>query len=76
MAAQSPETIAKIQSWRARLRAGEVVPDDEMRKALSLLRGDRMAAAAPTAGSRTTKARSTAKAKPNADDLLAGLEDL
>lgn len=76
MAAQSPDTIAKLASWRARIRSGEALPVDELREALRLLRGDRAAAGAPTAGSKTTKARSTAAKKPSGDDLLSELEGL
>jgi len=76
MAAQSPDTIAKLASWRARIRNGETLPAEEMREALRMLRGDRAAAGAPTAGSKTTRARSAAAKKPDGNDLLSELEGL
>lgn len=76
MAAQSPDTIAKLNQIRAQIRAGEDPDPESLKWALAQLRGDRAAAAAPTAGSRTTRARSTAKAKPDGDDLLSELEGM
>lgn len=74
-AAQSPEMQLRIQEWRAKARQG-TLSQDEMREAIAALRRDRSAIPQATAGSRTTKERKSAAAKPNSDALLSELDDL
>lgn len=74
-AAQSPELQLKIQQWRAKAREG-ALSQDEMREAIAALRRDRGAIAAPTAGTKVTKARKAAAAKPDSDAMLDELDNL
>lgn len=69
MSAQSPELQLQILQWRAKAREGTLT-QDEMREAIRALRADRGATAQAVAGSKVTKSRAAAKAKPNGDDLL------
>jgi len=71
MAAQSPELIAQIQLWRAKIAAKEMT-QDEYKKVILALRADRAAVMQSTAGSKVTRARKTEK--PDGDDLLAALD--
>lgn len=75
MSAQSPEMQVKIAEWRAKAREG-TLSQDEMREAIAALRRDRGNVAQATAGSKTTRARKTAAAKPDSEDLLSQLEGL
>lgn len=74
-AAQSPELQLKIQQWRAKAREGTLTPE-EMREAIAALRKDRGAVPTATAGSKTTRERKAAAAKPNSDSLLDELNNL
>lgn len=73
MSAQSPELQMKIQQWRQLSRDG-MLTQEQMREAIAALRGDRMKIAQATGGSKTNKAR--ASAKPDGDSLLDELEGL
>lgn len=74
-AAQSPEIQLKIQEWRAKAREGSLT-QDEMREAIAVLRKDRGAIPSATAGSKTTRERKAAAAKPDSDALLGELDNL
>jgi ribosomal protein L12E/L44/L45/RPP1/RPP2 len=74
-AAQSPEMQLRIQEWRAKARQG-TLSQDEMREAIAALRRDRGAIPQASAGSKVTKTRKAAAAKPNSDDLLSELDGL
>lgn len=74
-AAQSPELQLKIQQWRAKAREG-TLSQDEMREAIAALRKDRGAIPSATAGSKTTRERKAAAAKPNSDAMLDELDKL
>ena len=52
------------------------MPAEDYKQVIQHIRGDRVRVAQPSAGSRVTKARNAAAAKPNGDDLLAQLEGL
>jgi hypothetical protein len=67
-----PETQARIDNWRRRSLAGEVVPLEEMKAAIILIRGGRRNALEASLAS----GKSKAKAKParSADDMLADFE--
>lgn len=75
MAAQSPELIAQIQLWRAKIRDGAMT-QEEYKNVIRTLRADRAAVQQSTAGSRVTKARKAASGKPSGDDLLSELDNL
>lgn len=68
----TPDLSAKISLWRAKAVEGTLTPE-EMREAISLLRGERVSAAQATDKARRAKA---IKAIPSADDLLKELGDL
>lgn len=74
-AAQSPELQLRIQAWREKARNGTLT-QEEMKEAILALRQDRISLALPTAGSRVTKERKAAAAKPNAAALLDELDKL
>ena len=67
--AQSPSTVAKLALWREKARDGTIT-DTELAEAITLLRGDRIAAARTSDASRRKKAVAEV---PKADDLLAEL---
>lgn len=69
------ETLLRLQLLRAKGREGTLT-QEECREAIALLRADRGATAQATAGSKVSRARKTAAAKPNGDDLLSELENL
>lgn len=75
MAAQSPELVAKIQLWRAKIAAGTMT-QEEYKEVLRMLRADRSAITQSTAGSKVARARKVAASKPNGDDLLSELDAL
>ncbi len=75
MAAQSPELVAQIQLWRAKIAAKTMTPE-EYKEVIRALRADRAAVTQSTAGSKVTKARKAAAGKPNGDDLLSELDGL
>lgn len=63
----------KVETWRAKARAGTMTLE-EMRDAIKVLRQGRSLIATASGGSKTNKA---AKAvKPSGDDLLSELEGL
>jgi hypothetical protein len=69
----SSETQMKIAELRTKSREGTLTME-EVREAIKLLRGDRVAAAATSAKSRTAKA--AGKVKPDGDALLGELEGI
>ena len=75
MSAQSPEMQLKIAEWRQKAREGTLT-QDEMKEAIAALRKDRGSVAQATAGSKTTRTRKAAAAKPNSDDLLSELDGI
>jgi hypothetical protein len=68
----TPALQSKIEHWRKRSETGELTLE-ELKEAVQMLRGGRMAAAA--ASSTSVRKRATA-AIPNADDMLSELDGL
>lgn len=64
----TPETLSRINMWRAKCVDGTITPD-ELQQAMAALRGERKASAVATSSSkaRVTKAKAVI---PSADDLL------
>lgn len=56
----SPEDDSKLQLYRARINAGEMMPIEDVREGLRLLRNDRVNAAKRAT---VTRAKGAAKAK-------------
>ncbi len=70
--AQSPELLARIAIWRQKA-LDNTLSLDEMREAITALRGDRLSAAH---ASEASKRKSAKAAIPSAQDLLSELEGL
>ena len=68
----SPELSAQVEVWKDKIRSKTLTRDD-MREIVQQMRAARGAVEQPKAGSRVTKARKEAAAKPDADALLAQL---
>lgn len=75
MSAQTQEIQFRIQELRAKAANG-LLTMDETREAIKLMRGSRSTVPTAAGGSKVTKAKAAAKAKPNGDDLLTELEGL
>jgi len=69
----SDATRLRVETLRAKQRAGEKLSLEEMREAIALIRGDRVRAATASAKSKTAKA---AKAPIDSEALLGELDGL
>lgn len=70
----TPEDLSKLQLYRARIQGGEMMPIEEQREAIRLLRSDRMSAAARAKESKAKGTKASSKAPPRAaSDLLGKL---
>ena len=65
----TPELQQKILDWKAKALRGEMTLDD-MKEAILVMRGDRLAAAQNESAPKATKSK---KPTRSADELLAGL---